>query len=160
MNDKRPLAMCGKAQMAIYRRNAVRCIKSSYITEVWFIKKTASTNIVMYNCYLYSVKSKVTLTWYYIRSTPNMWYTYTYINATGNDTFKYVPLSAHYSSFQWCPNSEQHCILFGDNTPSKPEDLQYAAWVYQIIGQHWFKYWLVAYSASSHYMNQCLNIVN
>ena len=24
-----------------------------------------------------------------------------------------------------------------------------------VSGQHWFRYWLVAYSASSHYLNQC-----
>ena len=27
-------------------------------------------------------------------------------------------------------------------------------------GQHWFRWWLVAYSAPSHYLNQCWNIVN
>ena len=27
-------------------------------------------------------------------------------------------------------------------------------------GQHWFRWWLGAYSAPSHYLNQCLNIVN
>ena len=27
-------------------------------------------------------------------------------------------------------------------------------------GQHWFRWWLVAYSAPSHYLNQCLDIVN
>ena len=26
-------------------------------------------------------------------------------------------------------------------------------------GQHWFRYWLIAYSAPSHYLNQCLVIV-
>ena len=28
------------------------------------------------------------------------------------------------------------------------------------LGQHWFRWWLGAYSAPSHYLNQCLNIVN
>ena len=27
-------------------------------------------------------------------------------------------------------------------------------------GQHWFRKWLVAYSAPSHYLNQCWVIVN
>ena len=27
-------------------------------------------------------------------------------------------------------------------------------------GWHWFRYWLVAYTASSHYLKQCWNIVN
>ena len=27
-------------------------------------------------------------------------------------------------------------------------------------GQHWFRYWLVAYSAPSHYLNQCWDIIN
>ena len=26
--------------------------------------------------------------------------------------------------------------------------------------QHWFRYWLVAWSAPSHYLNQCWNIIN
>ena len=28
------------------------------------------------------------------------------------------------------------------------------------LGRHWFKQWLVAWSAPSHYLNQCWNIVN
>ena len=28
------------------------------------------------------------------------------------------------------------------------------------LGQHWFRWWLVAWSAPSHYLNQCWNIVN
>ena len=28
------------------------------------------------------------------------------------------------------------------------------------LGHHWFRWWLVACSASSHYLNQCWNIVN
>ena len=28
------------------------------------------------------------------------------------------------------------------------------------LGQHWFQKWLVAYSAPSHYLNQCCDIVN
>ena len=28
------------------------------------------------------------------------------------------------------------------------------------LGHHWFRYWLVACSAPSHYLNQCWNIVN
>ena len=28
------------------------------------------------------------------------------------------------------------------------------------LGQHWFRWWLVAYSAPSHYINQCWVIVN
>ena len=28
------------------------------------------------------------------------------------------------------------------------------------LGQHWFSYWFVAYSAPSHYLNQCSLIVN
>ena len=27
-------------------------------------------------------------------------------------------------------------------------------------GQHWFRWWLVAWTAPSHYLNQCWNIVN
>ena len=27
-------------------------------------------------------------------------------------------------------------------------------------GQHWFRYWLVAYSAPSHYLNRCWVIIN
>ena len=30
----------------------------------------------------------------------------------------------------------------------------------QWSNQHWFRYWLVAWSAPSHYQNQCWNIVN
>ena len=29
-----------------------------------------------------------------------------------------------------------------------------------VIGQHWFRYWLVAYSVPNHYLNQCWAIVN
>ena len=28
------------------------------------------------------------------------------------------------------------------------------------LGQHWFRWWLVAWSAPSHFLNQCWNIVN
>ena len=28
------------------------------------------------------------------------------------------------------------------------------------LGQHWFRQWLVTWSAPSHYLNQCWNIVN
>ena len=28
------------------------------------------------------------------------------------------------------------------------------------LSHHWFRWWLVAYSAPSHYLNQCWNIVN
>ena len=28
------------------------------------------------------------------------------------------------------------------------------------LGQHWFRLWLVAWTAPSHYLNQCLHIVN
>ena len=28
------------------------------------------------------------------------------------------------------------------------------------LGQHWFRWWLVAWSVPSHYLNQCWNIVN
>ena len=34
------------------------------------------------------------------------------------------------------------------------------AYMRQWTNQHWFRYWLVAWSAPSHYQNQCWNIVN
>ena len=34
------------------------------------------------------------------------------------------------------------------------------AYMRQQIYHHWFRYWLVAWTAQSHYLNQCLNIIN
>ena len=33
------------------------------------------------------------------------------------------------------------------------------AYMRQLINQHWFRWWLVAWTAPSHYLNQCWNIV-
>ena len=42
--------------------------------------------------------------------------------------------------------------------------LDYWGWVMHIcvgnLGRHWFRWWLVTYAASSHYLNQCWNVVN
>ena len=38
----------------------------------------------------------------------------------------------------------------------RPSDAYMRGWT----NHHWFRYWLVAYPTSSHYLNQCWNIVN
>ena len=53
--------------------------------------------------------------------------------------------------------SDLHTLTINICVNSSPPSVAYMR---QIIGQHWFKEWLVAYSAPSHYLNQCWRIVN
>ena len=39
-------------------------------------------------------------------------------------------------------------------------NLTHLSLVPHVLGHHWFRQWLVAYSAPSHYLNQCWNTVN
>ena len=46
---------------------------------------------------------------------------------------------------------------------SSPPRAEYIIYIYICVdesGEHWFRLWLVAYSAPSHYLNQCWVIVN
>ena len=50
----------------------------------------------------------------------------------------------------------QGCIQVSDLNSLRPSD----AYMRQWINQHWFRQWLVAWPAPSHYLNQCWDIVN
>ena len=56
-----------------------------------------------------------------------------------------------------------HILMFGKHiwawvhfNSLRPSD----AYMRQQTNRHWFRYWLVAWPAPSHYLNQCWNIVN
>ena len=54
-------------------------------------------------------------------------------------------------------------IIFSRSCLSTNKDistLTHRSRVTHITNQHWFRYWLGACSAPSHYLNQCCNIVN
>ena len=50
--------------------------------------------------------------------------------------------------------SMKDCIIV--EASLRPSDAYMRQWTYQ----HWFRQWLVAWPAPSHYLNQCLDIVN
>ena len=50
----------------------------------------------------------------------------------------------------------QGCIQVSDLNSLRPSD----AYMRQWINQHWFRQWLVAWPAPSHYLNQCWDFVN
>ena len=53
--------------------------------------------------------------------------------------------------------------VFSIELPSKDTHNSFrssGAYIHQQINHHWFRQWLVAWTAPSHYLNQCRNIVN
>ena len=60
----------------------------------------------------------------------------------------------HATAILACANLWPHRIFIFNSL--RPSD----AYMRQQTNQHWLRYWLVAWSAPSHYLNQCWNIVN
>ena len=78
------------------------------------------------------------------------------IMAYWNDLLTYTSMSSS------CPQINLHCQHQSD---SNPVLVQYGLTQLLLVphicvGQHWFRYWLVAWSAPHHYLKQCRHIVN
>ena len=62
---------------------------------------------------------------------------------------------SNYLNLNWkCLQNVDHFVLILTHFPLVPHICV------RELGQYWFRWWLVAYSASSHYWNQCWVIVN
>ena len=62
--------------------------------------------------------------------------------------------------FLWLLNS-RHDSCFVQCTPEKEQPINHWGRVTHIcVGKHWFRWWLVAWTAPNRYLNQCCYIVN
>ena len=71
------------------------------------------------------------------------------------------PIASHRMMWDAITYSCLRCLLL---TPKFSYDVNSLrpsnAYTHQHINRHWFRYWLVSWPTSSHYLNQCCNIVN
>ena len=87
------------------------------------------------------------------------WFFFSWVQLTINQCWlrKWVVYWCTYASLNFdglikCSLKSHICIL----SSLRPSN----AYMYQWINHHWFRWWLVAWSAPSHYLNQCWHIVN